>query len=102
VIGRSSRSVEAIFSADKIPPATEDEIDQAKRTCPPYGSEKYLSRGRKTISAENGQEKALDTKYRCKARACLDAPSAHQKRDVAGLMQSGELFRTFPTRGSTA
>jgi hypothetical protein len=65
VIGRSSRSVEAIFSADKIPPATEDEINQAKRTCPAYGSEKYLFRGRMTISAENGQEEAMNTKYRC-------------------------------------
>jgi hypothetical protein len=65
VFGRSSRSVEAIFSADKIPPAREDKIDQAERTCPADGSEKYLFRGGMTIFAEVGQEEAMDTKYRC-------------------------------------
>ena len=36
------------------------------RTCPEGGSEKYLFRGRKKIMAENGQEAAMETKYRCK------------------------------------
>ena len=44
-----------------------DQKQTAKRSCPTCGSEKYLFRGRKTIPAENGQEVAVETRYRCKA-----------------------------------
>ena len=43
-----------------------DEKQMARRTCPACGSEKYLFRGRKKILASEGQEEAMETKYRCK------------------------------------
>lgn len=43
-----------------------DQSQPRKRTCRECGSDKYLFRGRKKISAEAGQEEAMETKYRCK------------------------------------
>jgi DNA-directed RNA polymerase subunit M/transcription elongation factor TFIIS len=37
------------------------------RTCPQCGSGDYAFRSRKKIEAADGQEVAVETKYRCKA-----------------------------------
>lgn len=37
------------------------------RTCPACGSGEYAFRSRKKIEPKDGQEAAVETKYRCKA-----------------------------------
>jgi DNA-directed RNA polymerase subunit M/transcription elongation factor TFIIS len=42
-------------------------MDQPARTCPECGSGEHAFRGRKKIEPGDGQEAAVETKYRCKA-----------------------------------
>jgi DNA-directed RNA polymerase subunit M/transcription elongation factor TFIIS len=42
-------------------------MDQPAKTCPKCGSGEYMFRSRKKIEAADGQEAAIETKYRCKA-----------------------------------
>jgi hypothetical protein len=42
-------------------------MEQPAKFCPKCGSGQYMFRGRKKIEAANGQEEAVETKYRCKA-----------------------------------
>ena len=44
-----------------------DVIAWKNRTCPACGSGEYAFRSRKKIEPKNGQEAAVETKYRCKA-----------------------------------
>jgi DNA-directed RNA polymerase subunit M/transcription elongation factor TFIIS len=44
-----------------------EQQQSAARTCPKCGSGEYTFRGRKKIKAVDGQEAAVETKYRCKA-----------------------------------
>ena len=43
-----------------------DDKQTARRVCQACGSERYLFRGRKKILAREGQQQAMETKYRCK------------------------------------
>jgi transposase-like protein len=42
-------------------------MDQPAKFCPKCGSGDYTFRGRKKVEAGDGQEAAVETKYRCKA-----------------------------------
>ena len=42
-------------------------MEQPAKTCPKCGSGDYTFRSRKKIEAAEGQEAAVETKYRCKA-----------------------------------
>jgi DNA-directed RNA polymerase subunit RPC12/RpoP len=44
-----------------------DQLVNPARRCPQCGSSDYTFRGRKKIPEENGQQAAVETKYRCKA-----------------------------------
>jgi DNA-directed RNA polymerase subunit M/transcription elongation factor TFIIS len=44
-------------------------MEQPAKTCPKCRSGEYAFRSRKKIEAQEGQEAAVETKYRCKA--CL-------------------------------
>jgi DNA-directed RNA polymerase subunit M/transcription elongation factor TFIIS len=44
-----------------------DRQQPAGRTCPACGSTDYSFRSRKKIEAAEGQQPAVETKYRCKA-----------------------------------
>lgn len=41
-------------------------MERIKKTCPKCGRSEYMFRSRKTIDATEGQEAAIETKYRCK------------------------------------
>jgi transposase-like protein len=45
----------------------ETRMDQPAKFCPKCGSGDYVFRGRKQVEAGDGQEAAVETKYRCKA-----------------------------------
>ena len=42
-------------------------MEKPARTCPKCGSGDYMFRSRKKIEPVNGQEAAVEAKYRCKA-----------------------------------
>ena len=43
-----------------------EQMDMPAKTCPKCGSEDYTFRSRKKIEATEGQEAAVETKYRCR------------------------------------